>query len=370
MIYCLDARTVNEHFPGIGRYTLNLARALHGHLDDREELVLLRDPTAPSPWNLADVTGAGVRAVDIAISPFSLQQQWVVPARLQQLNVDVYHSPYYLMPYLPRVPALVTVHDLIPLVYPEYFSVFQRLTFAVTVRLAIRRSTAVIAVSRATARDVREYLGVGPRRVRVIHEAADPRFRPLPPEEITATRTALALPERYVLYFGSNKPHKNLVRLVHAWARIQPQAVPLVIAGAWDPRYPDAQHAAEAVGVEDSVRFLGPVPERHVPALYAGATLFVFPSEYEGFGLPVLEAMACGTPVACSNSASLPEVTGDAARLFEPTDVTSIANVLHDLLQDDTLRNELRQRGLHRAADFSWEQTARETLELYRSPIH
>jgi alpha-1,3-rhamnosyl/mannosyltransferase len=169
------------------------------------------------------------------------------------------------------------------------------------------------------------------------------------------------------LYIGSNKPHKNLMRLVKAWAKIPPPPdISLVIAGVWDRRFPEVKLMAQELGLTGSMIFLGPVEEADLPALYSGALAFVFPSEYEGFGLPVLEAMACGVPVACSNVSSLPEVAGDAALTFAPMDVEAMAATLHRLIKDAELRVNLKERGLHRAAQFSWEKTAQATLHLYR----
>jgi alpha-1,3-rhamnosyl/mannosyltransferase len=184
---------------------------------------------------------------------------------------------------------------------------------------------------------------------------------------VEAVRRRYALPERYVLYLGSNKPHKNLIRLIEAWALLAEYGTrsTLLIAGTWDPRHPEPRLLARRLGLEN-IRWLGPVPEPDIPALYAGATAFVFPSLYEGFGLPVLEAMACGTPVACSNTSSLPEVVGDAALLFDPTDAAGIAEALSRLMHDADLRADLRERTLRQAARFSWERTARATLTVYR----
>jgi glycosyltransferase involved in cell wall biosynthesis len=179
------------------------------------------------------------------------------------------------------------------------------------------------------------------------------------------------LPTRYVLYFGSNKPHKNVPRLVEAFARkeIRDHGIELVIAGHWDERYPEAKHATERLGLQDAVRFVGPVKDADLPALYGGAELFVFPSEYEGFGLPVLEAMACSAPVVCGNRSSLPEVAGDAALLCDPQDVVALARTIEQALTDRDLRATLQQRGLARAAQFSWEQTAQQTRQIYQSTM-
>jgi alpha-1,3-rhamnosyl/mannosyltransferase len=192
---------------------------------------------------------------------------------------------------------------------------------------------------------------------------------------VAAVRARYDLPERYLLYLGSNKPHKNLERLVEAWALLQPQPAALVIAGSWDSRYPEARQRAAALsrspaplaGLERQLLWLGPVPEADLPALYSGALLFVFPSLYEGFGLPVLEAMACGTPVACSNTSSLPEVAGDAALLANPLDTQELARAMRTALEDESLRQEMSEKGLKRAQGFSWLRTAQRTLETYRT---
>jgi alpha-1,3-rhamnosyl/mannosyltransferase len=173
-----------------------------------------------------------------------------------------------------------------------------------------------------------------------------------------------------MLYFGSNKPHKNVSRLVQAFAqfgiRNQGSGIGLVIAGHWDERYPEAKQAVEQYGLTERVTFIGPVKDDDLPALYGGAELFVFPSEYEGFGLPVLEAMACGAPVVCGNRSSLPEVAGDAALLCDPLDAANIALALNRVMDDAALHLTLQQRALERATQFTWEHTAQLTRDVYK----
>jgi alpha-1,3-rhamnosyl/mannosyltransferase len=269
------------------------------------------------------------------------------------------------MPYRVTVPAIVTLHDLIPMRYPAYFTAVQRLVFAMAVRLAMRTAT-TIADSQATANDL---IALWPRPKSdpiIITPAADETFCPQPPERVAALRAKFNLPEQYILYFGSNKPHKNLTRLVDAWGRLPKQSIPLIIAGFWDERFPEARQLAEQRSGDDSIRFLGPVVEADVPALYSGAYFFIFPSEYEGFGLPVLEAMACGTAVACSNRSSLPEIGEEAAAYFDPNDVHSIAATIHRLLADPDLLAHHRRQSPCQAARFTWHAAAEQTLTLYR----
>ncbi len=350
----LDARTANDHFPGIGRYVVNLAHALTRIAPERD-FVSLYDPSATDVrWRLPE------SSIACPVSPFSLRQQWVVPPILRRAHAELYHSTYYLMPYRPGVPTLLTCYDLLPLVYPQYFTVFQRLVYRAAHLLARRTARVIFAVSEATKNDLLIFFRFDPAKIVVTVLAAEARFTPQPAEAISDVRRAYGLPEQYVLYCGSNKPHKNLARLVAACAQVR---APLVIAGHWDARYPAAKQIAERLSAP--VVFAHAVPDTALPALYSGAAAFVFPSEYEGFGLPVIEAMACGAPVVCSNAASLPEVVGAAARLIDPHSVDEMAAAIQRVLSDAALREELRAKSLARAAHFSWERTARETLAVY-----
>ncbi|MBN1921069.1 MAG: glycosyltransferase family 4 protein [Anaerolineae bacterium] len=362
--YVLDARTATPHFPGIGRYVANLARALIPQLAPDEQLTVFFDPAYP----LDLPSGDAVHSLPVDVSPFSLRQQWVIPRLLQQHKADVYHSAYYLMPYFPGVPTLLTFYDLIPIHFPEYSTLKARLLFRWATVLALRTARHTLAISEATRRDFLTRFRLQPEQVTAIPLAADPAFTPQPPDAVTALRTRRSLPDKFILYLGSNKPHKNLVRLIEAWAIVQAEMpdVTLVIAGAWLPQHPEPRQRAQALGIDGRVCWLGPLPGADLPALYTAADIFVFPSLYEGFGLPVIEAMACGTPVACANTSSLPEVLGDAAVLFDPTQTEAIADALRRVLGDADLRTDLRRQGLAQVAKFSWSQTAQETLVLYR----
>jgi alpha-1,3-rhamnosyl/mannosyltransferase len=366
--FVLDARTATPHFPGIGRYVTNLARAMEPLLAPDEHLTILHDPDQ----RLALTASTAVRLLPVGASPFSLAQQWALPRLLRHLSADLYHSAYFLMPYAPSpegVPTLLTVYDLIPLLLPQQSTLRARLLVRWAVRLALRAAQRVIAISEATRRDFLAHFRLQPEKIQAIPLAADPAFHPQLPDCVVAARARYHLPERYLLYLGSNKPHKNLVRLVEAWALLQPQSMPLVIAGAWDDRYPDARQRAGALSLAGQIHWLGAVPEVDLPALYSGALLLVFPSLYEGFGLPVLEAMACGTPVVCSNSSSLPEVAGDAALLIDPLDTEKLAWTVRLALEDERLRQDLREKGLRRAQSFSWPRTAELSLMTYRASL-
>ena len=379
--YVLDMRTATPHFPGIGRYVRNLARNMIPQLRERERLTLLVQGNTPSVPRQDNYGCQQVQTISVPASPFSLQQQWTIPRLLHQQTstrqgFHIYHSPYYLMPYRLPCPTVLTVYDVIALIHPRAVSALARALFRLTTMLALRASDHIIAISDATRRDLLASFDVDPASVTTIHLAADDAFYPRPTEEQQELRTAIGLPDRFLLYLGINKPHKNLTRLIDAYASLCVESSELaghlptlVIAGAWDKRYPEAKSRAEFHRLGDRVRFLGPVSDADLPALYSAAAAFVFPSRYEGFGLPVLEAMACGTPVACSHTSSLPEVAGAAAFYFDAEDTDSIARAIRAVITDSGLRRTLAELGVRRSQEFSWSRTAAETIEVYRSLV-
>lgn len=362
----LDGRTIQDHFPGIGRYTYNLALAL-AQLGSGLELSLLHDPRqANSRFDLARVSAAGARLLPIAARNFSAAEQWRVPIELRRQQSEVYHSPYYLMPYRPGCPAVLTLYDLIPLRQAGGGRTAGTLAFNLSVRLAVSAADHIITLSPANAVDIQQTLGVPAAKVTPIPAAPDSQFAPVSAQVSAEARRRLALPPAYALYFGSNKPHKNLERLVTAYtANPAADHTPLVVAGHWDPRFTEArQRAAPWPG---RVHLIGPVAQADLAALYSGAAFFVFPSLEEGFGLPVLEAMACGTPVLCSDIPVLREVAGPAALYFDPQQPEAIGAALRQALSQPELLADLRARGFERAQAFSWARAAEATLAVYQS---
>jgi glycosyltransferase involved in cell wall biosynthesis len=357
----LDARTVNDHYPGIGRYTFELARAL-ATLSD---LTLLVNPLQASQE--LDLSSLSAQCVAVPHSPRSLQQQWVVPAQIRRAHANVYHSPYYLMPYVPGLPTVVTAYDLIPLRFPEGFSAAQRAVYGLTHQLAFRAAWKIISLCESARQSFMEQFHLPAHKIVVIPPGLGPEFAPRPAEAVAAFRGQRRLPRDYVLTLGSNKPHKNLPRLVRAYAALPADAPPLVIAGPEDARYSETRAAASPLG--GRVLFLGRVPEAQLPLLYAGATIFVQPSLMEGFGLPVVEAMACGTPVVCSEAPGLVEAAGGAAILFDPRQPDAITQALSTALADSTLRTDLRARGLRRVQTLTWSRAAEATLKVYEEAL-
>jgi len=387
----LDARTIQDHFPGIGRYVYNLALALASEIDG-ELLLLVNDPTRNTQYDLDTFDpypNIQIIPTDIPIRHWREQTQ--LPGLIRSLSPDLVHFPYFVRPIRLGIPSVLTLYDVIPRQFPHYFSRSTAYSVELLKRLAIRNSDAFVAISQATSTDFQRLYGIPAERITVTPLAPDPIFQPRTSITIADLRQRLALPECYALYLGSNKPHKNLPRLIEAWAQVQkseggerrsdealhqtmsntpyPDAESpttcLVISGAWDERYPESKQMVKTLNLSDSVRFLGPIDNANLPDLFAGAALFIFPSLYEGFGLPVLEAMACGTPVACSNTSSLPEVAGGATSLFDPANTDEMATVIWQALSDTTLRRNLSVHGREQVARFSWKRTAQETLRAY-----
>jgi len=291
-----------------------------------------------------------------------------IPVETVTGSLDMFYSPDFVLPPTCRATrTLLTVHDLSFLHHPETFVLALHRYLERVVPRSVARADLVLADSSHTRSDLISLLGVSPGKVRVLYSGVDARFRPQrEPEEGERLRTRYGLDERpYVLSVGTLQPRKNYIRLIHAFAILR-EAMPetqLAIAGGRGWLCQDIFAAAEAHG--ESVRLLGFVDEAHLPALYRGAALLAFPSLYEGFGLPVLEAMACGVPVVCSNVSSLPEVAGDAAVLVDPFDVGGLAEAMERVLQDADRRRDMVARGIAQAARFTWDEAARQLLAAF-----
>jgi alpha-1,3-rhamnosyl/mannosyltransferase len=370
----LDVRFCCDHFPGIGRVTYELAWAL-GELEHGHELVLLHNPRMPN--TRFDIAALGrlpaTYLVEVPYDPFSPAVQWFLPLVARKLGLHLLHTPYYLAPYagLP-CPSVVTIHDIIGHRYPQYLSWRGRLLFELTMRLAIMSASHVLTVSQSARADLMAAYGLRAERVTAVPWGVSRRFAPQPDGRVAALRERYGLPECYVLYLGANKPHKNLERLLRAWERLASERPALlagwelVLAGHRDPKH-DADRRFVAERHLPQVRLLGDVDEAELPALYSGAALFAFVSFYEGFGLPPLEAMACGTPVLCAYASALPEVVGHAALAVDPFSISEIAEGLGRLIGNSALRRQLGEQGLRRAREFSWRRAAIRTLDVYEA---
>lgn len=363
----IDGRYIEDHFPGIGRYTYNLINKMPEVAPDAD-FVILHDPRLLNTrYHVEDLARhPNLQLVSVDVPTLSLKEQYRLPSLAKSLSLDLLHSPYYIKPYWLPCPSVVGIHDLIPMIYPQHLP--HRWTawiFRATASLAVRRASHVITLSESTKADLVRLSGTSPENITVTYLAADERFRPLERKECNSVLHRYGLPRKFILYLGINKPHKNLVFLLQVFSQVETE-VKLVLAGKEDPRYPQARQEAERLNLGERVVFLGEVADNDLPMLYGGAELFVFPSLYEGFGLPVLEAMACGTPVICSSTSSLPEIVGDAALTLDPLDRDAWVAALAELLEKAALRAEMRTKGLRRAQTFSWEDTARRTWLVYQ----
>ncbi len=365
MRIAIDARKLHDF--GIGTYIRNLVHELAG-LDPSVEYVLL---TRPGDLAEAAAVAANVRAVAEPARAYSLAEQLRVPLAARRLHADLFHAPHYVLPPLVPGRTVVTIHDCIHLRFPQYLPSRAAWVYAhMMIRAAARKATRILTVSEASKRDILHYTGVAPGKVVVVHNGLDARFATAPDDEaLDRVRQRFDLSHPFVLYVGNIKPHKNLERLIEGFARARaggPDDLRLVMIGDEISKYPALRQSVHRHRLDKQVRFFGFQPAATLVAFYRLARAFVFPSLYEGFGLPPLEAMANLTPVVTSNLSSLPEVVGDAAILVDPYDVESIADGIRRVVTDEALRRHLVERGRIRVQDFSWRAAAARTLAVYR----
>lgn len=348
---------------GIGRYTAELLSAL------RAEGAQVTELRAGATAAQADVVGlAGARLLPGLLTIGQVGIAWHV----RQRHLAVVHDPTGAMPLmLAGTRRIATIHDVIPYIYPETSSRLDWLIYRCWLPMAVRHLHAIITVSQQSKDDIVRHLHVQPEEVQVIPEAASHAYRVMNPAEIAPALARNDIDFPYILYVGSVEARKNLPRLLEAYAKLRQWSTKwnLLIVGARRWKSSPVYEAVQRLGLEPYVHFTGYVEDADLPALYNGAALFTFPSLYEGFGLPVLEAMACGTPVITSNTSSLPEVAGDAALMVNPQDVNAIAIAMQRVLENPALSSQMRQKGLARAQQFTWERTARETIAVYEQVL-
>lgn len=361
MRVAVDARLVTYQRAGIGNYVLSLLDGMRSTPAPPEIEVLVSRKDS-------DIAAAlpGIRRRRCWTPPHHRFEQLALAIEIAPIRCDVYHAPDFIPPFLRRVPAVVTVHDLAFLRLPGLLTDQSRRYYGQIGR-AVQSATRIIAVSEATRRDLIELVGAPAGRIDLVYEAADRRYRRSADDEIARARSAHGLPDEYFLFVGTREPRKNLPRLLAAYARAQAPGRPdLAIVGRRGWLADDLADQAHALGIANRVHFLGGLPPEQIVPLYSGAVGLVFPSLYEGFGLPAVEAMACGTPVIASTAGSLPEIVGSAGLLVDPFDIDALADAMIRLWREHDLRAELGTRGLARAGLFSWERAAAETIDVYR----
>jgi glycosyltransferase involved in cell wall biosynthesis len=372
MRIAINAWFLDQPGTGSGQYLHGLLRSLPGLASEHQFLLV-----APPGRVELRIPGLQIE-FQVLASPFwrsdpgkVLFEQVAFPWACRRWGADVAHVPYWGSPLRPPLPTVVTVHDLIPLLLPAYRGGLAVRLYTRLVAAAARRAAVVLTDSLASQHDAQAHLDLPAGRVHAVYLAPAPHFQPEPQDADEAIRHGYGLPPRYVLYLAGHDVRKNVATLVEAFATVAQADDDVTLAvggrlpGSTRPPFYDPRPLVETLGLGDDVQFLGWVEEDHKPALYRGASCAVFPSRYEGFGFPVLEALACGTPLVTSNTSSVPELAGDAAFVVDPDDVAGLAGAILGCLVDEPLAAELRLRGPKQAARFRWADTARQTLAAY-----
>lgn len=369
----IDARFAGQRLSGIGRYTLNLLCGIAA-ADPPRRIGVLVAGVQRLPSEIRE--SASFELIEVPQdNPYSLAGQFSLPRIVRRLGLRLLHSPDPFAPLASRCAKVISVHDLIPLTcrHMIWSSVKGRLApvWRTWLKLQCRFAAAIVTVSRYSASDIVRVLDVPAEKVRVI----PPAIRRAAEDDICATadiRKRLPIKGRILLYVGRRDPYKNIVGLIRTFARVRAthaEPATLVIVGSYDARYPEPEEEVRRLGLNDSVVFTDYLPDRELAALYRAASVFVFPSLYEGFGLPPLEAMSRGTPVVASHRTAIPEVLGDAAVLVDATDTTAMAEAIVHVLSDDAFAERLRRKGELRAALFGPKRQGEDTMRVYEDVL-
>jgi glycosyltransferase involved in cell wall biosynthesis len=365
----VDARLVYHQPAGISRYTGHLLQAM-AELDTADEFIVFQHRKHKTPL----IQAPNFRRATLYSPVHHRLEQYALALELYRFPLDLLHSTDFIPALHAPYKSVITVHDLAFLHYPHFLTT-ESAAYYGQIDKAVARADHIIVPSEHTRQDLIAQLGAPADKVSVIYEAANPLFAPLP---VAETRRAVAakygLPETYFLTVGTIEPRKNIIGLLQGFACLRDKfglntPVGVVIAGSKGWLYEETLEAVRNLNLGNNTFFVGRVSDSDLHRLYVGAHAYIHVAHYEGFGLPPLEAMACGTPTIVSNVSSLPEVVGDAALLVNPHDSEEIAVAMHRLLTDAALHNELAEKGLRRARTFSWEKAARHTLEVYRQVV-
>ncbi len=370
MTIYVDVSAAVHQKAGLARYARSLSQALADRFGSTHDFGLFYNGSRQD-GAAANLPALPTRTVPLGYKPWRLAV--LVGQRIglgfDQLlpSAQLLHATEHLLLPMARVPTVLTVHDLIYHLFPAYHKRLNYWYLNAAMPLFVRRADQLIAISQSTKHDLMRVYGVPDQKISVIYEAAPPDFQPATPQAVAAVKARYSLPDHYILALGTIEPRKNLIRLVDALRQLRKTdpSLTLVIVGSAGWLYQDFFQHVEKLDEPRAVLLSGFVPDEDLPAVITGASVYVLASLYEGFGLPILEAMACGTPVACSNTSSLPELGGTAARYFNPMDTRGMAATIAGILTDRQLREHMRGLGLQQAAQFSWERAARETAAVY-----
>jgi glycosyltransferase involved in cell wall biosynthesis len=368
----IDARMFSSEFTGIGRYVHELIENLV-KLDKKHEYVVFMNQKGYESYT---PSSKRITKVIANAKHYSVAEQISYFFLLRKHKLDLMHFTHFNAPVLYRKPSVVTIHDLTLSFFPgkKMNSWFYRRAYNIVLGAAVKHASKVIAVSKHTKRDLVELTHTSPSKIEVIYEGVSDNFGPREDKDLTLDISRkYNITKEFMLYTGVWRSHKNLVNLIKGFAQLQEDEgfeSQLVITGQEDPYYPEVKRTVQELGLEHDVIFTGMVPEEELVGLYQAAKLYVFPSLYEGFGLPPLEAMRCGTAVVASKSSCIPEICGeDNALYFDPYDSADIATTIRRVWIDDELRAGLRSRGLKHSRKFLWEKMAEETLAVYKDVL-
>jgi glycosyltransferase involved in cell wall biosynthesis len=369
MRIAIDTRKLNDF--GIGTYVRHLVKYLPKIDPESEYLLISRAEDRDSIHALSPDS----RMVPVSSHNYSISEHLTIPAKLRRLRADLYHSPHYVFPFFTPCPSVVTVHDVIHLLFPQYLPSRLAGHYArFMIRRALDKAELILTVSDASKRDLLTFFDVRPEKIKVVPNGINSTItKSLSDEELDRVRERYQIKGRTVLFVGNIKPHKNVERLIAAFAKVRENPglsnLTLIVVGDDISKYPSLRRAVVRHQVRGNVRFFGFVPEMTLVALYKIADVFAFPSLYEGFGLPPLEAMANGTPVVTSNISSLPEVVGDAALTVDPYNIDDIASSIRRILEDEHLKARLIAAGYERARRYSWQQSVIQIHQAYQQAL-
>lgn len=370
----IDARLFGTALAvGIGRYTEELIRNLVGlDKDNKYHIFLSKSAAENFPIYAPNLSKTGVD-----FSHYSYSEQFKYPIILKKTDLDLIHYTNFNSPiFFTSIPSVATIHDLTLWFFPGrgQKSWFRRMIYRLVIKRTCENAKRIIAITKKTKQDIVELLGINPEKITVIYEAVPSNYKVVNNDQkIKKLKHKFNISKPYVMYVGQWREHKNIVRMIRAFSLLSRRYgvdYQLVMVGRVDNRYPQVMATIKELGLTNQVVFTGYVPDSELPYIYNGAEFFVWPSLYEGFGLPPLEAMACGVPVVSSNASCMPEVLGDAAYYFDPLSVEAIAKAMADVASSYALKRELRLKGLRQAKKYSFEKATKQTSNIYKQVLN
>lgn len=362
----IDARMVTAKNYGIGRYVYNLIEKLIEIDKSNQYALIINDDYLLELTRNAD----NFALIKAKASWLSLAEQIEIPRIINNVKPDLYHAASWSVPFSQTCPVVATIYDLIHMIFPEHYSFVHRIYYNIFLPLVIKKVKRIITISESSRRDINKYFGYPMERIDIAFPAVAEQFTPIKDKQLISDfRSKRGLNKKIILYVGNRKKHKNIEGLVGAYALLSDEIrsqYEIVMPGDMDN---ELKEMADQLDIRQNIHCLTNVSDAELPLLYNSADIFVFPTLYEGFGMPPLEAMACGIPVITSNVASIPEVVGDAAIMVDPKNVKSLTDALIKLIENDKLRQEMKEKGLARARHFTWEDCAKRTLKTYMEAV-